>query len=77
MPVYSSSAEAINAALARSIEGYPWLNLAQLDFDRVIIRESLVVSEKGLGIRYTTIYRDITGRYVGEADYFNSDIPQP
>jgi len=77
MTVYQNSAEAIRAALAKSIEGYPWLTLSQLDMERLIIRESLIVSSQGLGTRYTTIYRDITGRYVGEADYFNGDQNRP
>jgi hypothetical protein len=70
MPVlYHTTAEAINAALMMSISGHPSMNLNQVDHDRVIIRESMIVCQQGIGKRFTTIYRDISGRYIGFADY--------
>lgn len=70
MPViYHSTAEAIQAALLMSISGQPGMNLNQVDHDRLIIRESMIVCQQGIGKRFTTIYRDISGRYIGSADY--------
>ncbi|HLO81940.1 MAG TPA: hypothetical protein VK166_13325 [Chitinophagaceae bacterium] len=70
MPViYNCSREAIKAALAMSIAGHPTMNLKQIDKDRLIIRETLIVCKLGMGTRFTTIYRDRSGRYEGQADY--------
>lgn len=70
MPViYHSPQDAIDAALAMSIAGHPFMNPQQIDLDRLIVRESMIVCKNGFGTRYTTIYRDISGRYEGYADY--------
>jgi hypothetical protein len=71
MPViYKSSNEAIKAALAMSVAGHPTMNLKQIDRDRLIVRETMIVCKHGIGTRFTTIYRDLSGRYVGYADYY-------
>jgi hypothetical protein len=67
--IYHSATEAINAALMMSFIGHPNMNLNQVDHDRVVVRESMIVCQQGIGKRFTTIYRDISGRYVGFADY--------
>jgi hypothetical protein len=45
------------------------MNPQQIDRDRLIVKETMIVCKDGMGTRYTTIYRDISGRYVGYADY--------
>lgn len=71
MPViYHNTKDAIRAALIKSIAGYPSMNLQQIDRDRLIIRETMIVCEFGIGTRFTTIYKDLSGRYVGQADYY-------
>lgn len=67
--IYSTSQEAVQAAVMMSLQGHPWLNIHVIDMERVIVRESLMVCEQGLGTRLTTIYKDISGRYIGFADY--------
>lgn len=70
--IYYTPDDAIEAALAEAIAGYPWLKIEQLDRERVIIRESMIVCAHGLGTRFTAIYRDITGRYIGSADCYHA-----
>ena len=67
--IYSTLEEAVQAAVMMSLQRHPWLNIHVIDMERVIVRESLMVCEKGLGTRLTTIYKDISGRYIGFADY--------
>ncbi len=74
--IYHSPSEAINAALIMSISAHPTMNLNQVDHDRVIVRESMIVCQHGIGKRFTTIYRDISGRYIGFADYFSTGADQ-
>lgn len=70
MPViYQSTEDAIEAALAMSFSGHPYMNPQQIDRERLIVKETMIVCKDGMGTRYTTIYRDISGRYVGYADY--------
>lgn len=71
--IYSTLKEATQAAVMMSLQGHPWLNIHVIDMERVIVRESLMVCEQGLGTRLTTIYKDISGRYIGYADYMPAD----
>lgn len=71
--IYPTSKEAVQAAVSMSLEGHPWLKIHMIDMERVIVRESLMVCDLGLGTRLTTIYKDISGRFIGYADYIKSE----
>lgn len=73
--IYSSHKEAVDAAVVLALERHPWLNIHVIDLERVIIRESMMVCEKGMGTRITVIYKDISGKYLGYADYLDVELP--
>lgn len=73
--IFNSHEEAVQAAVMMALEGHPWLNIHVIDMERVIVRESLIVCERGMGIRLTAIYKDISGRYTGHADYIAAELP--
>lgn len=68
--IHTLPTDAVKAAMKKALRYHPWLKPAWVDYDRVIIRETLIICKRGLGIRYQIILHDLTGRYEGFADCY-------